>query len=291
VTYDYEHHTWGGEVLGRTLDFPRLKYDLLASVVRRYKPRRLLEIGCGAGKFLGTLRRDFPGLALCGIDVSEAAIERARRTHPGVQFEVRSASDPGFADGSFDAVILLDVLEHVEDPEAVLSHVPRLLAAGGLFHAFVPCEAHSIYGLGGRLLGFHAKERTAGHIQRFTRAEVIDRVGARAQIVDARYSFHLLGSVMDYGLFVALLYPPLFEKFWRDNRFYAEPAATATEAGAPSVPLSTRLMNGLLGFGSALAYFESRLMARTPLLACGLHVTAITAHGAAVNPSAVKTVR
>jgi hypothetical protein len=104
-------------------------------------------------------------------------------------------------------------------------------------------------------------------VQRFTRAEARARVGARLQLIDSTYSFHLLGSVMDYALFVALLYPPLFEKFWRENRFYSEPRVSA--------PPSTRLMNGLLGLGSALAYFESRLLARAPLLACGLHVTAL----------------
>lgn len=279
MSYDYEHHTWGGELLGDSLDYPRLKYDLIASVVRAHAPRRLLEIGCGAGKFLGSLRRDFPGLELSGVDSSHAAIERARKTHAGIRFEVRPASDPGFADASFDAILLVDVLEHVGEPRAVLERVARLLAPGGVFHAFIPCEAHSVYRLGGWLLGFHAKERTAGHIQRFTRSGARELVARHLRIVDQRYSFHLLGSCMDFALFVALLQPRLYEKFWRENRFYSTPAAHRASASA-------RLMNALLGLGSAVAYVESRLLERIPVLAAGLHVTALLPPPASSHHSA-----
>ena len=45
------------------------------------------------------------------------------------------------ADGEFDAVLAMDVLEHVTDPDHTLAEIRRVLAPGGGFHLQVPCEA------------------------------------------------------------------------------------------------------------------------------------------------------
>ncbi len=58
-------------------------------------------------------------------------VERAAARYPEVTFRLGAAEDTGLADGSFDVVLLLSVLEHTEDPDAVLAEVQRLLRSGG----------------------------------------------------------------------------------------------------------------------------------------------------------------
>ena len=101
---------------------------------------RLLEIGCGVGAQLRILSRRHPGLHLCGVDVSQAQIQRA---HQLLADEVsRGLVDlhtaPGdalpFADGAFDAVYICFVLEHVPDAVAVVREARRVLADGGVLY-------------------------------------------------------------------------------------------------------------------------------------------------------------
>lgn len=264
--FNNNEHTWGTQFIGRTWDFPRLKYDRLSRVVAAFPQGRVLELGCGAGKFLATLQRDFPGLTLCGTDISPRGIAQAKRNHPGIDFRVEDAQAPSFPDETFDVICAMDILEHVPQPEKILAEVSRLLKPGGRFHTFVPSEAHSVYGLGYALLGFHAKERTAGHVHRFTRKFIHDIVTRHLEIVDITYSLHLLGSIMDFTFFAALLNRRLYDKFWSENIVYNKPVAS------PS-PL-TRIMNFGLRSAGAVAYAESCLLSRSSFLAAGLHITA-----------------
>lgn len=91
---------------------------------------RLLDVGCGDGFHLDLLRRH--GRAawhLEGIDLDERAIEAARGR--GLNVHLGSVEDLDLPAESYDMAFLIQTIEHVGDPVAVLSAVARLLRPGG----------------------------------------------------------------------------------------------------------------------------------------------------------------
>jgi 2-polyprenyl-3-methyl-5-hydroxy-6-metoxy-1,4-benzoquinol methylase len=88
---------------------------------------RALDVGCGVGQVVGRLTE--AGYEAWGVDISEPNIERARK------FSERCLLYDGttlpFADGHFDSVGALNVLEHVEKPEAFIKEVVRVAKPGG----------------------------------------------------------------------------------------------------------------------------------------------------------------
>lgn len=83
----------------------------------------VLDIGCGDGLLLGFLRdRDIDAE---GIDISDEAVARCQEQ--GLKARTYDPADPlPFEDGSFETVVLLDVLEHVYDPVALLKEATRV---------------------------------------------------------------------------------------------------------------------------------------------------------------------
>jgi SAM-dependent methyltransferase len=77
--------------------------------------------------------------SVVGVDANPEAFEHARLryTSPTVSFE-RSLVETFGEPGSFDAVVFLQTIEHVQDPVAVLRHFQRILAAGGVAYISTP---------------------------------------------------------------------------------------------------------------------------------------------------------
>ena len=101
------------------------------------RARRLLEVGCGVGAQTEILLRHFPELHVTGIDASEANLGQARAYLRGLgwaegryELETGDAQKLRFGPDSFDAAFLCWVLEHVGDPQRVLSEVRRVLRPG-----------------------------------------------------------------------------------------------------------------------------------------------------------------
>jgi SAM-dependent methyltransferase len=97
------------------------------------KGLRVLEIGCGLGTDGAQFAR--AGAVYTGVDLTEAAIELARRRFelenlPG-EFRVADAERLDFADGSFDLVYSHGVLHHTPDTAAAVREVHRVLRPGG----------------------------------------------------------------------------------------------------------------------------------------------------------------
>ena len=93
-------------------------------------PKRILDVGCGSGRFLSVLRRfGSPDWELAGSDLDQQAVAECRKK--GFEAYRESIEDLSFGKGSLDAVILLQVLEHVEDPVKTSEQVFSLLRSEG----------------------------------------------------------------------------------------------------------------------------------------------------------------
>ena len=95
---------------------------------------RYLDVGCSTG-FVVEAARD-AGWDAIGIDLNPSAIEFGRSR--GLDLRTVALEDAGFAPGTFDAVSLFDVLEHLLDPRRTLRACADLLAPGGILFLYVP---------------------------------------------------------------------------------------------------------------------------------------------------------
>jgi SAM-dependent methyltransferase len=91
---------------------------------------QLLEIGCAGGLFLDAMQRR-GGWQVQGVEISEVAAGYARSQF-GLDVFQGALEDAQFLDGSFDAVVMWDVLEHVHRPQETLLEIRRLLKPDGV---------------------------------------------------------------------------------------------------------------------------------------------------------------
>jgi 2-polyprenyl-3-methyl-5-hydroxy-6-metoxy-1,4-benzoquinol methylase len=115
----------------------KARYDTVVDCLRRAgvtKSMRLVDIGCGDGALCGVIAKEL-GCEVTGVDPSADAIrfageEFARRGLAGEFVRAEGYRYP-FPDGAFAAAVCSDVIEHVQEPRALLSEIRRLLRPGG----------------------------------------------------------------------------------------------------------------------------------------------------------------
>jgi len=126
----------------------------------------ILEVGCSSGFFLQDLLHAFPGAEIVGADTIRTALERVGASLQGVpllQMDLLCCPLPG---GQFDAVVALNVLEHIESDSLALSKIATLLKPGGVFVVEVPQGP----GL------FDSYDALLRHVRRYSRAELFAKV-------------------------------------------------------------------------------------------------------------------
>jgi len=100
-------------------------FQTIEVFIRSISPKRVLDIGCGEGVILEQLRAYHPAPST-GIDLDPARIYLAKSRSGDIPFIIGDAQELPYEDNSFDFVMILEVLEHVGEPDIVLREAFRV---------------------------------------------------------------------------------------------------------------------------------------------------------------------
>ncbi|MGF1464878.1 MAG: class I SAM-dependent methyltransferase [Sandaracinaceae bacterium] len=157
-------------------------------IVRAVRPRTLLEVGCGEGYMLEVIAEAGLGVSLHGVDVSTRAIEDARERLGGqARLEVLDARDLARAGETYDLVLMLEVLEHLERPADML---PILASLTGE-HVLLSVPWEPIFRGLNFLRGKHVRAlgNDPEHVQHWGRAGFLRFVETRFDVLEAPFVF------------------------------------------------------------------------------------------------------
>lgn len=157
LCYTEQESHWSDELTelheqeaGKTHPIDLASRRLALATLRRYctgGDSLVLEVGCSSGYLIEEIKAAMPQLAVIGSDyIAKPLRTLAERLDsvPLLQFDMRDCPLPS---DTFDAAVLLNVLEHIDDDEKALHHVARILKPGGVAHIEVPAnpDCYDIY--------------------------------------------------------------------------------------------------------------------------------------------------
>lgn len=186
----YDREQPGREDYRRYMAAPRWRMRLLLGALAGATPARLADLGCATGAVVGELRAAFPGARFTGLDLSPAQIEANRRREPDGDWQVADLSRPDELPagllGCFDTLVSTEVIEHLDDPGALLRCAARLGAPGA--RLLLTTQSGPV----------RETERRVGHIRHFTGAELSALLRANGwrpvRVWNAGWPFHDLSK-------------------------------------------------------------------------------------------------
>jgi SAM-dependent methyltransferase len=207
---------------------------LVTSLWRRFgsggaRPR-LLEVGCGTG---GLLQELTSWADACGLDVSSEAVRLCKERGLATLSQGSLNALP-FRDDTFDGVIGVDVLEHLDDDEGALRELLRVCRPGGRLVATVPAFQFL----------WSRRDVQLHHRRRYTLPQF------KARVAEAGF------AVLKTTYVNLPLFPPLFAMVKTGRLSGGDPNLNLDYALVPGV------MNWIL---SAVVRLEARLLARLSL--------------------------
>jgi len=190
----YEHRAYGWASAAENESHGYLVPAVTRILIERFEGRRarIVDLGCGNGYVSARVAR--LGFDVVGVDASEDGIRLAQGAYPCARFAVGSIYDEdlpsqmGVGDGA-DAVIALEVVEHLFYPRRLFEQSRRILRKGGLLIVSTPYHGY-LKNLAISLAGGWDKHFTAswdgGHIKFFSE-ETLGALAREAGFRDLRF--------------------------------------------------------------------------------------------------------
>lgn len=157
-------------------------YNLYRFILKRARGKSILDIGCGAGHFLNLASER--GYLTYGLEDSKDLIKLSEKIYKkDLGIKQGRVEDLGFQTKTFDTIVMIDVLEHIENDQEVLSHIKEKLNTNGRLVILVPAYQF-LYG---------KRDKSIGHFRRYTRKELVSKLeDAGFKVKESRY-WNMLG--------------------------------------------------------------------------------------------------
>jgi 2-polyprenyl-3-methyl-5-hydroxy-6-metoxy-1,4-benzoquinol methylase len=131
----YRHEWESGNVLGGNYhrDYAPI-HDAVIGLIK--DGSSVLDIACGAGLLCRKIKQRLPITQVLGVDFAQYTIERNLKNDGGLGVEYRCLdirNSLGSLNRQFDVVMMCEILEHLDEPEAVVGSALNLLKTGGRF--------------------------------------------------------------------------------------------------------------------------------------------------------------
>jgi SAM-dependent methyltransferase len=153
-------------------------------------PVSIMEVGCSAGHLLADMRRSLPNATLTGGDYTLGTLVKLGEKMPGIPLVRFNLAASPLPSNSYDAMVLLNVLEHIEDDIAAATHIARMLKPGGVAVIEVPAGPEL----------FDDYDRQLQHFRRYTLQGICSVVEQAGLVVERR---NYLGALIYPAFFLA----------------------------------------------------------------------------------------
>ncbi len=175
---------YGSEILARLNRAPRFT-KWMADTIRPYVGDRVLEIGAGIGNLTANL---VPRTEYHASDINPQYLDRLetlKQTRPYLQVHYTdAAASETFPGRSFDTVVCLNVVEHIEDDLGALTNIRKSLDKNGRAIVLVP-SGPGLYG---------TLDKVLGHFRRYTREQLLEICRRAGFTVEKVLTFNRIGS-------------------------------------------------------------------------------------------------
>ena len=224
-----------------------------------------LEVGSGDGFCTRSIasysKKPFLKIEAFDIDTERVALAKTLWTDNGkISYQVSDACERfPYKDSEFDAVALLDIMEHLKNPTLLIKECARVLRKEGVLFLVVPCEGepgtlHRFF----RKKGWSLSEEFVGHVQQLTKKNVLKMLRDEGlEPVWTRHSCHIIGQITDM----------MGYEMKKLDRIKKERALSAPEKMWFYI-----IRKSMKLFLQKLSYFESRLFSRIGFCSLDLNI-------------------
>lgn len=188
--------------------------------------RVILEIGCSSGFMLRSMRERIPQAVVIGADYIRGPLEQLAEKMPDIPLLQFDLVDCPLPDNCVDAVVVLNVLEHIEDDAAAVGQLYRILKPGGVAIVEVPAGPH-LYDVYDKLL-LHFRRYSLKDLKR-----LVEKAGF---------------LTVDQSHLGCFLYPGFWAVKQRNKRFLSQQAAEQQQVVANNIREtgSSRLLGAVM---------------------------------------------
>ncbi|HWF55294.1 MAG TPA: class I SAM-dependent methyltransferase [Solirubrobacteraceae bacterium] len=152
-------------------------------------PRSVLDVGCGEGVLSERWAASLGEGRVVGVDLDDPKLQAhwERRRRANLEFKAMRAEQLAFGDGEFALVAATEVLEHVPDPETVLTEMARVARE----HLLVSVPHEPLWRALNLARGAYVRDlgNTPGHLNHWTRRGFQSLLGGYGEVIETRSPF------------------------------------------------------------------------------------------------------